>query len=241
MYIWDCVLMDNPDVCLCILQFLPDRDALRFAECNTMIHSLKNRILFTDEYVYDKIKDLPCFNNFCNLLVKHIPPKIPSQIKSLTMEDNKNFRDMSNVRLKSDFPKFPTTLKYLKLPTTYYSMERTSPFSDCINLEIVRMDSYLCHLFGKFLPKKTHTLILTGMNWIKNGDIPGHVINFHVEGEYVMDEHVENIRRLRLNTCIGVDFRLLVRRNMTIIIDKCHRESIEKLEWGPDFRVEYFD
>jgi len=223
------------------------------------MHSLIDKILFHDEHVYDKIQYLPYFNNFCKILFKQYPPsKLPSHIKSLTMTSDEweyhitdlffpeglEFIDMGDTQLGSEFPKFPTTLKYLKLPIAYRYMERISPFSDCVNLETVRMNSHLCHLFGKSLPKKTTTLILTGMRFIEKGDIPDHVKNLHIEallGDVGAENIPLNIQRLKLCDHAEMDFGLFVRRNMTLIVNQHHRESIEKLEWGPDFRVEYFD
>lgn len=78
----------SEDICLCICQFLSDQNALQFLSCNTTMHSLSDRILFTDEYSYDKIKDLPRFNNFAKIKTNSkIPSKLSSSIETLIIDN----------------------------------------------------------------------------------------------------------------------------------------------------------
>jgi len=261
------LLMDNPDICLYISQFLPDLDALRFTMCNVMINSLKSKVLFTDTYAYDMIKDLLHFNNFTSITINNNRiTKFPLRIKSLTILGNMlsttNFvnvlfpeglehLDMSSMLWNSDFSKIPHTLKSLKMPTHSHltNAEDTYklPFSAAnVNLQQITMSSEQCHIFNKSLPKHLTNLNLYGIFSLRKGDIPDHITSLSIVCGWTERSLSKLIPlSIRYLTIMDADydysFGWIVERNMTLVINKKFESELDAYQWGPDFRVEYFD
>jgi len=104
------------------------------------------------------------------------------------------------------------------------------------------MDSYQCRIFGQTLPRTVKTVTLYDLDQMDDVDIPPHITNLHIEC-VVPDElrkFPSSITYLKVFLCShSYDFSLLVSRAMTLVICRIHRERIEQLKCGPDFRVEY--
>jgi hypothetical protein len=165
--------MDNLDICLCICHFLSDGDALRLTLCNIQMNSLKARILFSGAYEYDKIKNLSFVGNFSTVKTKsYTLTTYPSHIKHIVMRGGHTSRfenyifpesiesiNMKHISWNSPMPKFPTTLKHLKLPKSisyvpsiYLKQELTLDTN--VNLQSIGMNFRQCKLFNKCIPKQ---------------------------------------------------------------------------------------
>jgi len=233
-----------------------------------MMNSLKNRILFTDEYAYDKIKDLDCFNNFTNVKTdsKRLFP-LPFNIKILiiTAGYTSDFADIifphglhtidMNVLWDSEYPKISPNVKKLYLPSTIdtISLEKyqsyQSPFLSDMDLYVVGIwSSYLSKL--RFvLPNKTTHLVLFGMRWLEKGDIPDHIANLYIwlvdiSSQTLADMVPPTVKYLSFRKDVmNNDFAPFVKRDITISVTKTNQQYVDELrsEWAPNFCVEYID
>jgi len=258
--------MNNPDICLCICDFLADRDAMRFISCNTIINSLRDKILFTDEHQYEKIKDLTYFNNFTMICTYGRISVLPSNTKSLRMKSGST-SDLINISFPDriekidasgmiwdyEFPKFPSGVKYLALPHIFsrgIELKSKLSFLPDTSLEIISMVSWQFTIFAKYLPKSITTLILDGTGSIRMGDIPDHIINVHMISSYdpVLFRAIDytiplSIQYLKIDAplCLAREITLIADRKLTLVIRREYKHVIEEVSVGPDFKVEYFD
>ena len=260
--------MDNPDCCLCICTFLPDYDTVQFLSYCIRMDSLKPKVCFKEQHDYARIKDLPFFDNFLNIRVTdRLIPRFPLRIKSVeftarftsdyidvVFPDSLETIDMRPIVWDSEFPKFPSTLKHLRLPqgTNDLNWEfyesRQSPFATLTNLESIQMASLQYHAFGKTLPKHITKITLYNANFLEKGDIGEHIteVEFTTFCNYstdtVNDKIPQSVKKLKIRAYYSHCNFLpaFINRDMCLIVIQSQWEQIEKMQFGPDFRVEYF-
>lgn len=254
------LLMDNPDIVLCICGFLSDTHIVRFLSCNNKLNLLKNRVLFRKKRDILKIHDLPYFDRFVSVSIKDLSSKLPIQIKHLTIVGMKtsdiiNFSfpeelekiDIGNCYWDSEYPKFPKRTRELLLCRHYSFMIPTlkpkSPFTPNMELEILTMGTLECEMYSKTIPTNVSKLVLHNNAYKPTYKIPYHIT--HLEFESWNNNHgdtkiiPETVQYLRIHYAQRFHVSSISHRKMTLYLPGHWEEECDNIPLGPDFKIVY--
>lgn len=252
-------MMDIPEICLHICQYLSDRNVIQFLSIRKNLHPLKNKIYYYDCHEYIKIKDLSYFNNFMNIhTTSYLSNHLPIHLKHLIIKKG-NTSDIGNIVFPEGLEKlnmkivsydyfsfeFPKSLKCLMMPLGYdYQQKQT--FYD-MTLEKIGVSSFAFSFIYNKIPKTINNIILYGTCFLDKYMISDNITKITIEFadniselDAIIPPCVKYLK-IKEIVCCPLDINPFINRDITLVLNRKYKNIIEKITHSPDFKVKYFD